>query len=413
MAGWSASRNLMRPVLLLALLLASPVSAGPLVIAGGALDRASLAIHRSFLELALPQGSVVVIPSASATPAQSARAAVEALVRAGAQPDRIRVVQVASADDPATPDIDERAWSGGATAPVEAAKLADAAAIWFTGGDQLRTHRLLLTEGRDTPLLAAIRARAAAGAVIGGSSAGAAIMGRTMIARGDSLGALTKPLAVDAPSEQASEGERLAVIAGLGFLQAGLTDQHFDTRARLGRLVRALATLPPAERVGWGVDEDSALVIDASGSARVLGRGVTLVDARNARFSTAGRFGATGVSLTLLGNGDRIELGSLQVAPAAGRTPLPLPDAQSFTPVNAGGPALPAIRLEQLLATDLIGNPGAQSVERLNFLGGTGVIYRFSKLPGTRGWRSADGVTLQGIGFAVRPVRVATEPVGP
>ena len=66
--------------------------------------------------------------------------------------------------------------------------------VWFSGGDQLHTTRLLLQpDGSDTPVLGRMRRLLSDGGVIGGSSAGAAIMSRTMIVRGDDEGTLTLP----------------------------------------------------------------------------------------------------------------------------------------------------------------------------------------------------------------------------
>ena len=66
--------------------------------------------------------------------------------------------------------------------------------VWFSGGDQLHTARLLLQpDGSDTPVLGRMRRLLSGSGVIGGSSAGAAIMSRTMIVRGDDEGTLTLP----------------------------------------------------------------------------------------------------------------------------------------------------------------------------------------------------------------------------
>ena len=71
--------------------------------------------------------------------------------------------------------------------------------VWFSGGDQLHTARLLLQpDGSDTPVLGRMRRLLSDGGVIGGSSAGAAIMSRTMIVRGDDEGTLTLPVCTDA-----------------------------------------------------------------------------------------------------------------------------------------------------------------------------------------------------------------------
>ena len=153
--------------------------------------------------------------------------------------------------------------------------LEGAGGIWFGGGDQLRTARLLLqADGTDTPVLAAMRRLLDSGGVIGGSSAGAAIMSRIMIARGDDEGALTLPLCTDARAWQDhSEGfspEPLLISRGLGFLPHGIVDQHFNRRARLQRLMAAMEASNEAQ--GFGISEDTALEVSLpDGTFRVLG----------------------------------------------------------------------------------------------------------------------------------------------
>ena len=116
--------------------------------------------------------------------------------------------------------------------------------VWFSGGDQLHTARLLLQpDGSDTPVLGRMRRLLSGGGVIGGSSAGAAIMSRTMIVRGDDEGTLTLPVCTDAAAYCDNGGvspEQLLLSHGLGFLPGGIVDQHFNRRARLQRLLTAL-----------------------------------------------------------------------------------------------------------------------------------------------------------------------------
>ena len=116
--------------------------------------------------------------------------------------------------------------------------------VWFSGGDQLHTTRLLLQpDGSDTPVLGRMRRLLSDGGVIGGSSAGAAIMSRTMIVRGDDEGTLTLPVCTDAAAYCDNGGvspEQLLLSHGLGFLPGGIVDQHFNRRARLQRLLAAM-----------------------------------------------------------------------------------------------------------------------------------------------------------------------------
>ena len=109
---------------------------------------------------------------------------------------------------------------------------------------------------------------------------------------------------------------------GMGFFPWGLVDQHFLERGRFGRTVVALSET--GARLGWGVDEDSALVVNrATGWVEVVGAsGLALFDMSELRAS-AGRW--DGVILSLLGDGDRVNaltgevvaaLGSFSLAPS-------------------------------------------------------------------------------------------------
>lgn len=253
---------------------------GALLIVGGGLRDDNEEIYTAFLKaMPDPQGRIVIIPAASGIPAESAAAFTENLQRRGVPAERISVARIAMTDDPSTPE-DESTWRENANSPEEMARLEGAAAIWFTGGDQSRVmEALVLPDGSESAALATIRERFARGAVIGGTSAGAAIMSSPMILQGDTAAAL---------SGDASLGEELRLGRGLGFWQHVLVDQHFGQRARLGRLAVALSTVPRADTIGVGIDEDTAVLVESAGrTARVLGRGYVTVVALDRRRSRA------------------------------------------------------------------------------------------------------------------------------
>ncbi len=119
--------------------------------------------------------------------------------------------------------------------PAYAAVLADATGVWFGGGRQ----SLLVDAYRGTEVEKQLRALLARGGVIGGTSAGAAVMSRLMITSG---------------RDEARLGE------GFDFLSEAVIDQHFLKRNRLKRLVGVVKRHP--EMIGLGVDEQTALVVD-------------------------------------------------------------------------------------------------------------------------------------------------------
>jgi len=97
-----------------------------------------------------------------------------------------------------------------------------ATGIFFTGGDQSRIVQII----KDTSLEAAIHERHNAGAVVGGTSAGAAMMPDQMIIGGAS---------VSNPSIGV-----LDMGPGMGFMLGIVVDQHFAQWGRIGRLLAAL-----------------------------------------------------------------------------------------------------------------------------------------------------------------------------
>ncbi len=288
---------------------------GTLVIAGGGLKPETLEVWQALVG-ARPTGArtIVIIAAASSEPLASARAAGGALYLAGARPEEVELSCIGLAPDPALPDCAAESEAS------ELARIARAGAIWFTGGDQSRIVRALKRpDGSDTPALAAMRARLKAGAAIGGTSAGAAIMSDPMIASGDARQALKIPPRTMGVGESGADAEGLVLAPGLGFLPGILADQHFGERGRQGRLLVALAQLPPRARIGIGVDEDTALVVDLGRRrARVLGNGwAWLLDARRARLGAL-PFAATGARLSLIPAGQGIDLRRLTPLPPNG-----------------------------------------------------------------------------------------------
>lgn len=133
--------------------------------------------------------------------------------------------------------------------------LAEATGIWFPGGDQSR----ITAAYRGTLFEQELRKAHARGAVIGGSSAGAAIMSDLMITGG---------------------ADTAKTADGLGFLPGFVIDQHFVARKRQQRLAGVIAAHPA--RVGLGIDESTAVVIRGR-IARVIGDStVTICLARGA-----------------------------------------------------------------------------------------------------------------------------------
>jgi len=393
-----------------------PVQAadGTLLIVGGALEADNAEVHRALIDALLPTGPLVIVPAASGQPARSAEGFAEDLQAHGLAADRIRVFPLAVRDDSETPDVDESEWSRNAWDPERVAEVANAAGYWFTGGDQMRITQVMLgPDGEESPLLQQVRSRLAAGAVVGGSSAGAAVMSRDMIAGGVSFTALLEPLASAYSDSEDQDSGRLFLSRGFGFLPDGLVDQHFDRKARLGRLVRAMAATSQAR--GFGVDEDTALLVHlGEDRARVLGRGsVTLLNASAARFAFGGRALVTGLRLGMIAPGVTFRLSDFSVVDGAGAATVGK-EYFGYDPVDGGGMAFANPRLDQALGFDLLDND-AQSLDRYSIDSqGRVLVYRFSETADSRGyWRSegsGERYTVTGVRFDILSLRTELPP---
>lgn len=379
--------------------------AGSLVIVGGGLDPGNSQIYEAFLQSRPADARrIVIIPAASGEPVLAAESVRKSLVRHGAKETEIAVVRLAMHDDPSTATVDESCWSAAARSNEEIAKFAGAGAIWFTGGDQSRITELLTNaDGSDTPMLSEIRRRHSGGTVIGGTSAGAAIMSVEMITGGDSAGSLL-PGAV---------GEELSLARGLGFLKMGLVDQHFGQRARLGRLAAALALLGDRGSVGLGIDEDTALVVSGDQTqASVVGSGyVTVLDARTAQSNPATHKRISGLLLGLAAHGDTVALPDGEVTPAPFRKPTGGREYFNVEPGDAGGMAIAGSDLASVIGEGLLDNSAANQIVRHSFAGTAGVTYRFTQGQDARGWWGRDQsgrtrYTADGVGFDIVPISV-------
>lgn len=113
--------------------------------------------------------------------------------------------------------------------------LAEATGVWIGGGLQSKLTDAYL----GTEVERQLQALLARGGVIGGTSAGAAVMSRVMISGGKT---------------EAKIGE------GFGFLTGAVVDQHFLKRNRMKRLVGVVRLHP--DLIGFGIDESTALVVD-------------------------------------------------------------------------------------------------------------------------------------------------------
>ena len=275
---------------------AAAPAGGPLLIVGG--GRQPDALVTRFVELAGGPGAarIAVIPLAGS--AESGESKAEQFRELGAE----SFVLLTTA--------------GEARGPAVRARLEQATGVWFTGGDQSR-----ITAAMDgTPLLDALRARNRAGVVVGGTSAGAAILSPLM---------LTGSQVLPGEDTVGYHGDTFARIArntielvpGFGLLPGVIVDQHFVRRERHNRLLSVVLEHP--DHIGVGIDESTALEVTPTGEWRVHGESVVMVyDARGATVTDPASpvLGAAGLRVHVLPPGSAFDprTGSVRL----GSTPM-------------------------------------------------------------------------------------------
>ena len=240
-------------------------ASGRLVIVGGALSNQQDDIFEALLgdDIAREKIKAAVIPAASSKPSFYGERFRKELIGRGLTASNVRLLELAQKDDSSTNKIDESTWSKNAdnNEIVEWIEACDI--VWFTGGDQSRITATLMPKGQASESVKALHRLLERGGTIGGTSAGAAMMSATMIVGGNSEGALFEGIAADPLIDQ--EDGPLLLGEGLGFFLHGIIDQHFDAKARLGRLILAVSQETREEtKYGFGIDENTAFVVDLS-----------------------------------------------------------------------------------------------------------------------------------------------------
>ncbi len=185
--------------------------------------------------------------------------------------------------------------------------------VWFGGGDQVLLTKALL----GTRVEKAIHERYEAGAVVGGTSAGAAVMSNPML-----TGEERHPGGVRPPSDTTEHYMTIArdnteLVPGFGMIKGALIDQHFLRRRRHNRFISAVLDTPA--HLGVGIDESTALIVHPDGHWSVMGESAaSIYDARHAKITPAGApvLGESGLILSVLPSGS-------SYYPATGKVVLP------------------------------------------------------------------------------------------
>lgn len=227
---------------------------------GGTTDR----IVARTLELAGGKNAVVVVLPQSSALATAGDSSVKMWLEAGAK--EAKKIAFTDAD---------------AKAALERATL-----IWIPGGDQNRFMKAIDGTGLDETIRAAYRR----GAVVGGTSAGAAVLSASMITGDADLTALASGKTV--------------LAKGLGLWPGAIVDQHFLKRQRNNRLLSAVLDHP--DMIGIGIDEATAVILRANRIEAVGRSAVVVFDARDAKVEKGGAgavAAGTDVKLSVLREG--------------------------------------------------------------------------------------------------------------
>lgn len=199
------------------------------IVGGGAMPDGML---EQFVGLAGgKEAKLVVVPTASKK--ADDQSAHEALL------EPYRKLKVASAVVMHTRDRDE------ANSDEFVAPLREATAVWFGGGSQ----SLIADAYVGTKFEEELQKLAGRGGLIGGTSAGAAIQSRLMIASGNPVPVLKQ---------------------GFDLLPDGVIDQHFTARNRKPRLIHTIDR--HRDHFGIGIDESTAVIVRGR-QIRVIGEG--------------------------------------------------------------------------------------------------------------------------------------------
>jgi cyanophycinase len=221
---------------------------GQLIIIGGNEDKLkTMNILRSVVERAGAQ-CISVIPTASAYGKELGDEYAAIFTKLGIP--KAHVIAARYVGDPDTPEYH--------------AMVDESDAFFFTGGDQVK----LVEVFQNTDLFQKIVAKHNAGALIAGTSAGAAAVSEDMLFDGD---------------DQGFKKGSVYTMRGFGFLPNITVDTHFIQRNRIPRLAQILARRVASFAIG--VDEDTALAIEPDGMASVVGSEiVTFMRADEERF---------------------------------------------------------------------------------------------------------------------------------
>jgi cyanophycinase len=215
------------------------------------------------------------------------RASVAVLAQSSALPDAgdssVEMWKTAGARDAVNVQFGDRA--------AARRVLGSATLIWMPGGDQNRFMSAIAGTGLDD----LIRSRHAAGVVVGGTSAGAAVLSAVMLTGDADLKSVSAGTTMTAP--------------GLGLWREVIVDQHFLRRQRVNRLISAVLDHPAL--IGVGIDEGTAVIVRGTTMEAIGKSAVIVIDPRHAAIVKPGTgpvAAGTGLAFHILRSGMTLDL---------------------------------------------------------------------------------------------------------
>ena len=253
---------------------------GHLFIIGG--GNRSEALMERFVSLAGgAQSKVVVVPFASSVPEETGAAQADELSALGCEASYVFFEK------------------GDADLEENLKKLDGVTGIFFSGGDQVRLADVLL----GTKFLDKIKDIYYQGGVVGGTSAGAAVMSKIMITGNELVSGDTTL------SFASIKKGNVEVSEGFGLIDFAIIDQHFIQRKRENRLINLVIenNLP-----GIGIDEATAIIVGDGHSFEVFGDRTVMVFepqlSQPSRTDAKSNLSADHIKLSILLSGDRYDL---------------------------------------------------------------------------------------------------------
>lgn len=374
-----------------------PSQVGSLLIIGGALRKDNAVVWTKLVQSAGGNLSkIAIIPSASGNPERAGNFALDAIQHYGGN---AFILPLSNHYPIKTQHINQdQYW---------VKQIDQATGVYFTGGDQARiTQALLDTNGQRSPLLEAIWRLYQRGGIIAGTSAGAAMMSTTMFHNTkDTLTMLKMGM---------SEG--IEIAAGLGFIGPDIfIDQHLIIRGRFARMLPAM--LKKNYKVGLGIDENTALFIQAQEQLEIVGyKGAILIDLNCASTQKETKeFNLNNAYISFLSHGDKLNLKSLKVTPALDKSLITQTQSEDhdlnvpFYPNILGNTTVIELMSSLIEGKHQLAKGLAMGHEQ-SIKSDLGFEFEFKKTNESQGFFSsvsgAESFTLLRIRMNVRPVRI-------